>query len=38
VKAAASGRRLAVRTRTGYFAPSAPSSTAAKAIDHETNH
>jgi VWFA-related protein len=38
VKATAGGRRLSVRTRTGYFAPSAPSSTAAKAIDHEIHN
>jgi Ca-activated chloride channel family protein len=39
VKATApGGRRLSVRTRTGYFAPSAPSSTTAKAIDHEIHH
>jgi VWFA-related protein len=36
VKASAKGRgRLLVRTRTGYFAPSAPASSAAKVIDHE---
>lgn len=35
VRASAPGRgRLSVRTRTGYFAPSAPPSAAAKATDH----
>jgi VWFA-related protein len=38
VKATAGSRRLSVRTRTGYFAPSAPSSTAAEAISHEIHH
>ena len=38
VKASATGRgRLAIRTRTGYFAPSAVPSPVAKALDHE-NH
>jgi Ca-activated chloride channel homolog len=36
VKADVAARgRLLVRTRTGYFAPSAPPSSAAKVIDHE---
>jgi len=39
VKASAPGRgRLSVRTRTGYFAPSALPSSAAKAIDHEVHN
>jgi VWFA-related protein len=39
VKATApGGRRLSVRTRTGYFAPAAPPSNAAQAIDHEIHH
>jgi Ca-activated chloride channel homolog len=39
VKANASGRgRLSVRTRTGYFAPSAAPSSAAKATNHEVHN
>jgi Ca-activated chloride channel family protein len=39
VKASAPGRgRLSVRTRTGYFAPSALPSPAAKAINHEIHN
>jgi Ca-activated chloride channel family protein len=39
VKAIAPGRgRLAVRTRTGYFAPSTLPSSAAKTTDHETHN
>jgi len=39
VKAIAPGRRrLVVRTRTGYFAPSALPSSAAKNTDHETHN
>jgi Ca-activated chloride channel homolog len=39
VKASAPGYgRLSVRTRTGYFAPSALAPTAAKVIDHETHN
>ena len=39
VKASAPGRgRLSVRTRTGYFAPSAGPPTPAKAIAHETHN
>jgi VWFA-related protein len=38
VKATAAGRgRLQVRTRTGYFAPAAPSAPTAKVIDHDHN-
>jgi len=39
VKASLPGRgRLSVRTRAGYFAPSAPSSAAAKATDHDAHN
>jgi VWFA-related protein len=39
VKASAPGRRrLSIRTRTGYFAPSALPSSAAKATDHEVHN
>ncbi len=39
VKATApGGRRLSVRTRTGYFAPSVPPSSSAKVIDHEIHN
>ena len=39
VKASAPGYgRLSVRTRTGYFAPSALPPATAKVIDHETHH
>jgi Ca-activated chloride channel family protein len=39
VKASAPGRgHLSVRTRTGYFAPAALPSSAAKAIDHENQN